>query len=323
VVADTAGSEYVRFGLFNASSAFTYTTSYALSDVTGKTLRFTTKNGQQYLYLSGTKILGPIQALASAVAAKFLFVVGGAANYSPWSLPIDLLRYTNNGAYDPDTGISTSSGNLVCLRDELWVSATDTGVYKTNANENTTGHLVSSKSANHMQTVSKFYRAVDVTTERPLSGGQTINCEWCIDGQWYPAEAKTATTSTSNKHTWTVNTEGQDVQLKFTLARTSDVSPRWTGAAVRFLLPHSRTHTFTLNCMDNALMRNNKTWDVSADVGIANLFSLTDSYVTIQTDYDSSIEAKVDSVEWIRTDLGLDGHSDRQGVVKVVFRELA
>jgi hypothetical protein len=79
----------------------------------------TTKNGLQNLFLGNTHIIGPIQAPTSATAAGFRFSFGDATNTTTWTLSLGRLRYTNDGAFDPTVGVSTSSGNLVCMQNSL------------------------------------------------------------------------------------------------------------------------------------------------------------------------------------------------------------
>lgn len=309
-----------RFALQNAATAWVYSEQY--SSVDG-VLRMTSKNGVANLYYNDTEIIHGVSCQTTAEQQAY-FQFGHSTNTAATNTTtLDQLRYSVTGAHDPTVGVTTSSGNLACLRDELWVSATDVGIYKTNSAENTTGYLVTSRSASHMQTVSKFYRAVEVTTESVLRDDQTLKVEWAIDGVWGGGDVLTATTSTTAKHVWNINQSGCDIRLKLTLAKTSSLGPRITGAACKYLLPNQKLHTFYLTCVDGTKMRNGQIWDVPADTAITFILGLTDEYVTIETDYDSSIEAKIEDVQLFRLNREPSENCTYQGVLKVAARELA
>lgn len=310
------------FGLLDSGSAWVYSSAFSESEINGKTLRMTTKNRTQNLYLEGTNILGPINAPADATAAAFKFAIGNTANSNTWTWALDQLKYTNDGAFDPTVGITTSSGNLVACQDTLWVSATDTGIYKTNTSEATSGWLTTSRSSSHMQTVGKFYRAVEVVTDSILSGDQTIKAEWAIDGIWAGGTVLTASTSTTTKHTWVVNTSGQDIKLKVTLARTSSLGPRVTGVAIKYLLPHIKKHTWTLNCTESVKMKNGQPWDVDASEAIDFLFSNADEYTVAATEYDDAIPGQIETVDFVDLQRRSSPNNRYCGIVKVVYREL-
>jgi hypothetical protein len=201
------------------------------------------------------------------------------------------------------------------------VSATDAGIYKTSTSENTSGYYISSRSASHMQTIKKFYRAIEVTTDQPLTGDQTLKAEWAIDGVWGGGATLTATTSTTCKHTWTVNGSGQDIRVKLTLGRTSSLGPRITGWAVKYLLPNRKTHTWYLNCVP-CQMKNDQEWDENPQDAIDFLLTHTDEYVVCSTEYDSSIEAKLDSVTFVDLQRKPDPNCAYQGIVKLTAQEL-
>lgn len=310
------------FGLLDSGSAWTYSGAYSEAEVNSRALRMTTKNGVQNLFLGGGNVLSSIQAPADATAAAFKFQMGDGSNSNTWNLDLDTLKYTNDGAYDPTVGVTTSSGNLAACQDTLWVSATDVGIYKTNTSENTTGWLTTSRSSSHMQTVSKFYRAIEVTTDQVLSGDQTIKAEWAIDGVWGGGTTLTATTSTTTKHTWVVNTSGQDIRFKITLGRTSSLGPRITGRAVKYLLPHFKKHTWMLNCTENVLMKNGQRWDEDASAAIDFLFTNADEYTVAATEYDSSIPGQIESVDFVDLQRRSKTNNNYQGIMKVVYREL-
>ena len=159
-------------------------------------------------------------------------------------------------------------------------------------------------------------------TDEPLDGDQTLECAWCLDGEWGGGTQLTPTTSTTTKHTWNVNESAQDIKLRLTLGRTNSVSPRVTGIAVKFLLPKQKVHTFYLKCAENALMKNGDRWDNDPDTAIDNLFGLTDEYITCTPDW-GEFTGLIDEVSFVQLERGNNPNVTHQGIVKLVVKELA
>lgn len=306
------------FGLLDSTSLWQWSSGYAASSVNLARLRMTKASGAQTVYLSGTSVLGPVNAPADATAAAFKVKVGDADNDGTWSLCLDGLLYSNDGAFDPSAGVSTSSGNLACLNDKQWVSATDTGIYMTSG-QNTSGWLTTSRSASNMTTVDKMYRAVEVTTKTPLTGDQTLRAEWWIDGVAAGGATLSPTTSPTTKHTWLVDTSGHEIQVKLTLGRTNSLTPQVTGVGVKYTLPDAVEHSYMLDC-SRPQMNDGKLWDEDPGAAVAFLQAAAKAgtICTLTADY-GSFTGQLKSCALQKE----DGASQPQGIVKLTAREMA
>lgn len=179
----------------------------------------------------------------------------------------DLPRFTSNSA---------DESSLESVMDSIWAIVSNRSIEKTGSRKiyfpasdayyydtpyKTVGTLTTSKTSMHLQSVDKYFVAVDVSHE-VIPSDTSISCQIFIDGVststiQVPSDSRTTSS-------WLISSTGKEIYAVVTLkSRLGLNTPRVTGITYRFL-PSGRTmHQMMIILQRDAIMRNGRKYGMN------------------------------------------------------------
>lgn len=326
VLTNPVGYDYADYtaGLYSGTTLLAALGSF--DGLLPATWRLTLKNGEANVWKDGTLLASKTATTASTTARVQLRwdypnPAGEPVAYT--EAYVDRVRWSDDGAYDPNAVSSFTGYGMAAARDAVWVAGTGVEIQKTSGTA-TSGHLVASQSSGNMPTVDKYLNALTVQCPNTVPVGGTVGAQVTIDGVGPQPLTEDATLSDSYLHWFPIEQTGRRLQSRIDLTATND-SPVVAETAVLFTpMPKTtKLYSYFVRCWNDVESRvSGLLWDEDAETVSDFLESVANTIVTVSRPGRDDYTGKVEGVEYLEAPPSRTANG-REGVYKVNIRQVA